>query len=185
MSDDRKLNVPKPRRTRNVTGFGAPAAQPPAPPAEKAAESRSSRRSTKPAKPKRPAAKTRTTSPPRTDDNEMVRIHATVSPLVADALRRRVEGTGDTHTEVLAEAFVAHGSELSAGDPAEHAKYEAAGFRPKRPKQPRGRMTATFYVSTKARRTLDEAAAAGHFSSRSAYIDALLRKGLDVEEGGR
>ena len=39
-------------------------------------------------------------------------------------------------------------------------------------------MTSTFYMSVKAWASLDEAAAAGHFSSRSAFIDALLRRAL-------
>ncbi|MDH3755308.1 MAG: hypothetical protein OEU32_15675 [Acidimicrobiia bacterium] len=192
---DRKLDVPKPKRTRDVTGFGTPS--PPAEPTtsakakkERAAPSSSSSPRTTAAKPKAkptgakaaPTDAKRSRSSGRVADDQMVRIHATVSPAVADALRRRVDLTGDTHTEVLAEAFVSRGSELSAGDSAERAKYEDAGFRPKRPKRVRGRMTATFYVSVKARSTLDRAATAAGFASRSAFIDALLRAELDLEE---
>lgn len=191
---DRKLNVPKPKRSRDVTGFGTPSPAAAPVPAQKdpmstpqaAPPKRAAKKATKaasqPARASQPAAR-RSPSHGRLDDEQMVRIHATVSPAVAEALRSRVERTGDTHTEVLAEAFVSHGSDLSAGDSSERAKYEDAGFRPKRPKRGRGRMTATFYVSVKARRTLDAAASTAGFPSRSSFIDALLRAGLGLEVG--
>ena len=110
----------------------------------------------------------------------MVRVHTTLGPDVVEALTAHAESNGATHTEVLAEAFVTYGDGLRAGvEEAELAKYEALGFRPLRTAKPaRGRMGATFYMSTKARESLDEAASARRFASRSAFIDALLRKAL-------
>jgi hypothetical protein len=183
---DRKLNVPKPKRARNVTGFGTPPNEPqPAnrgtaeeTPPDSPTPSRSKKPRTRSAQSQRRSA----TSAPVGDDT-MVRVHATVSPVVAEALRRRVETSGESHTEVLADAFLTFGHTLTANDAADRARYEQVGFRPKQPKRAPGRMTATFYVSGKARRHLDEAAARGGFASRSAFIDELLRSELQVGEG--
>jgi hypothetical protein len=110
----------------------------------------------------------------------MVRVHTTLSPEVVGALTDHADSTGATHTEILAAAFVEHGDGLRPGvEEAELAKYEALGFRPPRKDKPaKGRMGATFYMSIKARTSLDEAAAAGRFGSRSAFIDAVLRRAL-------
>lgn len=93
----------------------------------------------------------------------MVRVHTTLGPDVVEALTAHVESNGATHTEVLAEAFVTYGDGLRAGvEEAELARYEALGFRPPRTAEPaRGRMGATFYMSTKARESLDEAPRSG------------------------
>lgn len=174
---DRRLNVPKPRRQVDAFRPAASAAQP-------QAATPAPRRRDEPDKPRAKrgrttsAAKRRSTVAPTTI--EMVRVHTTLGPDVVEALTNHADSIGATHTEVLAGAFVEHGDGLRAGvEEAELAKYEALGFRPPRSgKPPKGRMGTTFYMSTKARASLDEAAATGRFASRSAFIDALLRKAL-------
>lgn len=172
---DRQLDVPRPRR--RVDAFKAPGAQ--AQPAVPAAAPQPQDEPAGGATPKRRRATAAKKRQPATT-TQMVRVHTTLSPDVVGALADHAEATNATHTEVLAAAFVEHGDGLRAGvEEAELARYEALGFRPPRnAKPPKGRMGATFYMSTKARASLDEAAAAGRFGSRSAFIDAVLRKAL-------
>jgi hypothetical protein len=180
---DRQLDVPRPRR--NVGAFKAPATKAPAPrqqpdpapdprgPDPEPAPNRTPRHRS--AKTEKPEA-----APARPGSGEMVRVHTTLSPQVVEALTSRADASNTTNTEVLAAAFVEHGEGLRAdGAGADAAKYEALGFRPPRTAKPaKGRMGATFYMSTRARASLDEAARTGRFASRSAFIDAVLRRAL-------
>jgi hypothetical protein len=149
---DRRLNVPKP--CRKVDAFKAPAA--PAQPAVAIAPA------------DLPPAEPAQSTPSEAAGRRTAKLRRARSVKPA---RARVS----TNIEMVR----VH-TTLSPGvEEAEVAKYEALGFRPPRnAKPPKGRMGTTFYMSTKARASLDEAAAAGRFASRSAFIDALLRRAL-------
>ena len=111
----------------------------------------------------------------------MVRVHTTLRLGVVSALRDHVATTQQTQTEILAQSFLNHGSAVTP-DYGSHepSAYEAAGFKPPVNRVEDGRMSATFYLSKRARRSLDEGAEAAGFSSRSAFIDALLSRELGI-----
>lgn len=111
----------------------------------------------------------------------MVRVHTTVSIDTATALGKRAVSTGETHTEILATAFVDHAAALADEvDREAWSRLASAGFRPRRRAQRKGRMSVTFTMSELARQRLDDAATAAGFDSRSAFVDALLRRHLDL-----
>lgn len=164
------LNVPKPAKGRNVAGFSAKAPS----------ELKPSKRAATSPKPRRA---TKRTARPSSADMQMVRVHTSVSVEVALALRDRTDEEDETQTEILADSFVAHGDSLVAEfDAGGQSQYEALGFRRRRSSPRRGRMNATFYMSKLARNSLDDAAGQAGFESRSAFVDALLRRHLGLPD---
>ncbi len=198
-ASDRSLDPPPRAHRRNLTGFSAepppretetapraPDAEPEAAPVRAELDVAPPRRTRR----RRPASTETRRAEPRSaafpvgpETSTMVRVHTTLSAEVVRTLKQHTAAADRSQTDILAASFLDHAADLI--DQLDHdtwTQLQAAGFRPNRTRSRRGTTSATFYMPETARASLDDAAAQAGFGSRSSFIDALLRRYLQLPD---